>query len=312
MGELYEFRDGEWRAVVTADTSDVSEGVAEAEAEVEGTEAEMTLTANADPVQETMDSVSGGEVEMDVTTNADQVAGEIQAAVPQDTEVHITVTADTAAAQQVTDAINSLPTDASVMINVSTTGVLNAIERIGNLNSVASSMKGTNATYSALGNAATSTTPADNVDSLNSAAGKMEGKEITLSAVGNAANGSAASNVWNLVSAISNMHDKSVTLTTTNVTHDVKKATGTYINPNKIPKHAAGIFTRPTLTNIGWVGEDGAELFSGNSLVPLTNRKYSMTSPTPSRRSSAASERSTTTTSTTRSSTATRRFRPRS
>ena len=276
MGELYEFRDGEWRAVVTADTSDVSEGVAEAEAEVEGTEAEMTLTANADPVQETMDSVSGGEVEMDVTTNADQVAGEIQAAVPQDTEVHITVTADTAAAQQVTDAINSLPTDASVMINVSTTGVLNAIERIGNLNSVASSMKGTNATYSALGNAATSTTPADNVDSLNSAAGKMEGKEITLSAVGNAANGSAASNVWNLVSAISNMHDKSVTLTTTNVTHDVKKATGTYINPNKIPKHAAGIFTRPTLTNIGWVGEDGAELFSGNSLVPLTNRKYSM------------------------------------
>lgn len=47
-------------------------------------------------------------------------------------------------------------------------------------------------------------------------------------------------------------------------------------DPNRIPRHADGIFTRPTLTNIGWVGEDGAELYSGNSLVPLTNRKYSM------------------------------------
>jgi len=55
-----------------------------------------------------------------------------------------------------------------------------------------------------------------------------------------------------------------------------KSATGAYIPYNKIPKHAAGIFTQPTITNIGWVGEDGAELYSGNSLVPLTNRKYSM------------------------------------
>lgn len=55
-----------------------------------------------------------------------------------------------------------------------------------------------------------------------------------------------------------------------------QSAAGAYIPPNKIPRHAAGIFTAPTLTNIGWVGEDGAELYSGNSLVPLTNRKYSM------------------------------------
>lgn len=39
-----------------------------------------------------------------------------------------------------------------------------------------------------------------------------------------------------------------------------------------IPAHAKGGFklaTRPTLTNIGWVGEDGAE-----AIVPLTNRRY--------------------------------------
>lgn len=289
----------EWAPVEINAESNVEEGIAEAEAEIEGSEADINVGANTEPAeedigsiegegvelpvdadteqaQEEIDAIEGDGVELPVSADAEQATAEIQAATPDDTEVHITVTADVSAAQQVTDAVNSLPVDPQVMITVSTHGVLNAIERIDNLNSVASSMKGTDATYSALGNAAESTTPADNVDSLNNAAGSMASKEITLTAVGNAANGSAASNVWNLVSAISNMHDKSVTLTTTNVTQDVKKATGTYINPNKIPKHAAGIFTRPTLTNIGWVGEDGAELFSGNSLVPLTNRKYSM------------------------------------
>ena len=85
--------------------------------------------------------------------------------------------------------------------------------------------------------------------------------------------------------ASANGRHYNVTFTTTRVTHYKtsgkpagagESATGAYIPYNKIPKHAAGIFTRPTLTNIGWVGEDGAELYSGNSLVPLTNRKYSM------------------------------------
>lgn len=74
--------------------------------------------------------------------------------------------------------------------------------------------------------------------------------------------------------------DRTVTLTyhtkKTGGPTPAESATGAYIPYNKIPKHAAGIFTQPTLTNIGWVGEDGAELYSGNSLVPLTNRKYSM------------------------------------
>lgn len=38
----------------------------------------------------------------------------------------------------------------------------------------------------------------------------------------------------------------------------------------KIPAHAdGGILNRPTLTSVGWVGEDGAE-----AIIPLTNRKY--------------------------------------
>lgn len=63
----------------------------------------------------------------------------------------------------------------------------------------------------------------------------------------------------------------------------VTHATGG-ISPAPIyPRHAAGaingIVTRATMTNIGWVGEDGAEaLFhmghAGGAVVPLTNRRY--------------------------------------
>ena len=54
-------------------------------------------------------------------------------------------------------------------------------------------------------------------------------------------------------------------------------ARGGYVpGMTSIPKHADGfIATRATLTQYGWIGEDGAEAYSGGSLVPLTNRKYS-------------------------------------
>lgn len=50
-----------------------------------------------------------------------------------------------------------------------------------------------------------------------------------------------------------------------------------------IPMHASGalngIVARPTLTNIGWVGEDGAEAIlhmghAGGAVIPLTNQRY--------------------------------------
>lgn len=62
-------------------------------------------------------------------------------------------------------------------------------------------------------------------------------------------------------------------------THEktVKNARGGYVpGMTSIPRHADGfIATQPTLTQFGWIGEDGAEAYSGGSLVPLTNRKYS-------------------------------------
>lgn len=60
-------------------------------------------------------------------------------------------------------------------------------------------------------------------------------------------------------------------------------ASGAISTSSIYPRHAAGaingIVTRATMTNIGWVGEDGAEaLFhmghAGGAVVPLTNRRY--------------------------------------
>ena len=43
-----------------------------------------------------------------------------------------------------------------------------------------------------------------------------------------------------------------------------------------IPRHADGfIATSATMTNYGWIGEAGAEAYTGNSVIPLTNTKYS-------------------------------------
>ena len=82
-----------------------------------------------------------------------------------------------------------------------------------------------------------------------------------------------------------NMVSKAVTLTQTVLTKHVQQASGG-INDTllrAIPAHAnggalSGIVTRATLTNQGWVGEDGAEalLRMGNqtAVVPLTNTRY--------------------------------------
>ena len=210
-------------------------------------------------------------VRLDTSTFASQIEE-----LGTDKQINVGVTADTGAIQAVTDTLGKVPTDVRSTITVSSNGLQKATERIADLNEVANKMSSKSRSYKATGNAAGSDKAAKNVASLNTAANNMRNKSVYISANGNVASGAAASNTWNLVHAINSLQSKAVTLTTTRVTRDVKKATGTYINPNKMPKHAAGIFTRPTLTNIGWVGEDGAELYSGNSLVPLTNRKYSM------------------------------------
>ena len=78
--------------------------------------------------------------------------------------------------------------------------------------------------------------------------------------------------MWNL----DGMHS-TVTVTTNEKT--TKQATGGMNNRPVIPRHAAGyIATKATLTNQGWIGEDGVEAVAnwatGGAVVPLTNKKY--------------------------------------
>ena len=280
--------DQETEVNVTADTSDVEEKAAETKESIESTPIEQTVTTKQEGDPSTATSAVQSESEVKVTVATDTTAlDELNSAleqVQQDYPVNVTVTADTSAAGGVVEALATIPESIPVKITAKQSGVASAAKNVKTLAENASKMSDTRASYTASGNAATSRSVASNIAAINSAAKNMSGRTQYYNAYGNAATSDAPANrIWNLVNALRNLPtSKNVT-----VNYNLKKngsapagaansATGTYIPYNKMPKHAAGIFTQPTLTNIGWVGEDGAELYSGNSLVPLTNRKYSM------------------------------------
>ena len=175
------------------------------------------------------------------------------------------------ALQTATSAIGKVPDD--VNINMGVTGSKEAQKQLNDTgkagNKVPKDVK-TKVTESG------SEQAKKKVEAYNKEAKKVVSKSVKITATT-----SGEQLVKNLANSISKVKSKSVTVTTNYRNtgagpQPADSATGAYIPYNKIPKHAAGIFTRPTLTNIGWVGEDGAELYCGNSLVPLTNRKYSM------------------------------------
>ena len=250
----------------------------EFDAEVDGSQVQGEIDA----------ATEGAEANVDITADGSQAQQEIQETTSaiSDAEVKVVVSADTTAAQSVIDALAKIPSEVVTNIVVRGSKLGGIADNIQRVNSAASKMSSVKAKYTASGNAATDATVSTKIDRVAKAGASMRSNTVNYNAYGNIVNSDTAVNrVWNMVNAVSRLQSKSITLTTTQKT--VKKtvsapagagesATGAYIPYNKIPKHAAGIFTRPTLTNIGWVGEDGAELYSGNSLVPLTNRKYSM------------------------------------
>lgn len=90
----------------------------------------------------------------------------------------------------------------------------------------------------------------------------------------------ASSKISAISRNLTNLNGKSATVTIYEKT--VKKggqATGGMNSRPVIPEHASGyIATGPTLTNQGWIGEDGIEAVAnwatGGAVVPLTNKKY--------------------------------------
>lgn len=95
------------------------------------------------------------------------------------------------------------------------------------------------------------------------------------------ANDSASSTIANVNRKLNLLNGKTATTYIRTVTTNVQKnqATGGMNSRPVIPKHASGyIATGPTLTNQGWIGEDGIEAVAnwatGGAVVPLTNKRY--------------------------------------
>jgi hypothetical protein len=110
------------------------------------------------------------------------------------------------------------------------------------------------------------------VSSLTTEIGKVNSKSVDVKA-----DVSGLTAVQNLVNMIANVKSKTVDV----VTRVFKQgsATGSFAESPYIPENAAGyIAAGPTMTNNGWVGEDGAEAVlnwaTGGAVIPLTNTRY--------------------------------------
>jgi len=166
----------------------------------------------------------------------------------------------------------------STGITVDAASVADATQQVNDMNAATDGMHDASANAEVTGNAKDPAT-SQNISNTGGAISSMSPNTVQAQVNGNAKESGIAAAISNTAGAIAGLVSKTVDVVVNYVQNGKApghSATGAYIPYNKIPKHAAGIFTRPTLTNIGWVGEDGAELYSGNSLVPLTNRKYSM------------------------------------
>lgn len=109
----------------------------------------------------------------------------------------------------------------------------------------------------------------DKLRSLNSATAKPT---VNLS-------DNATGKISDIRRDLDNINGKTVTTYVKTVKTGGKQATGGLNSVPVIPEHATGyIATGPTLTNQGWIGEDGIEAVAnwatGGAVVPLTNRRY--------------------------------------
>ena len=116
----------------------------------------------------------------------------------------------------------------------------------------------------------------DNTDALNKArAAKEEAKSVdrTTGTITIKATDYASSVIEKISRKLSGLSGKNIPIGAGS------SATGSIGSSPYIPRHAKGyIATGPTLTNQGWIGEDGVEAVSnwatGGAVVPLTNTKY--------------------------------------
>ena len=120
------------------------------------------------------------------------------------------------------------------------------------------------------------------VSSLSSAIKGLQPKSVSVTVTGG-----ALSEINSIQSALDNMTTYKEIVINTKHTSSGNASGGTFARgglfPNGIPKNASGalngIVTKAMLTNIGWVGEAGAEAVmhmknAGGAVVPLSNKRY--------------------------------------
>lgn len=130
-------------------------------------------------------------------------------------------------------------------------------------------------------------TPTPTIEVKDNASGKTKSLQTDLNKVGAArptptvrVNDYASGKLGDISSYLRRLNGMSSTVYVTTVERTVKKqATGGMNSQPVIPRHATGyIATGPTLTNQGWIGEDGIEAVAnwatGGAVVPLTNKRY--------------------------------------
>ena len=242
-GVRYEWNNGEWRQVeLDVDSSKVPEQAEEAKAQIESTDATQPIDADTSDAECKVSKLKS-DLEADpikLRVDADTSAAESMDV--QGKSVTLTSKADTKGATDMTKAIAKVPKNTTAKVTAKTEGKKS-------VDDLRASLKKASGNYSARLNASVS----------------------------------GASGVNDLLRTLRDANGRkySVTFDTYRVTHykteGKPNAKGGYVpGMLNIPRHADGfIATRPTLTQYGWIGEDGAEAYSGGSLVPLTNRKYS-------------------------------------
>ena len=115
----------------------------------------------------------------------------------------------------------------------------------------------------------------EKISETESSRKKLDGASAT---VGIYANDYASGKISSVKEELQRLHGRSAT-TDVYVRKHEAQATGGMNSRPVIPRHATGyIATGPTLTNQGWIGEDGIEAVAnwatGGAVVPLTNKRY--------------------------------------
>ena len=154
-------------------------------------------------------------------------------------------------------------------VSVSAANMVGSIGRVNSakLNSKTATIKGT-------GNAIDGTA-VSKIGDTRTAITNLSGKTVQVNAEGNAVNGGAKSWIDRLRDSISSLTSKTVNVHTNYTSSgSAGKAAGGVIR-----RYASGaIFTKATMTDVGLVGEAGAEAVYSNGrdtgIFPLTNRRY--------------------------------------